>query len=150
MASTAFPGHSEGTVTRRVKHAASGTSTTKQVPCPLMLTKYNHSMGGFDKSDQYISYHKVLRPTVKNWKTTSFHVLDICSVNSHIHYNWYRLKNSSAILPKKQFRVLLYCKSYILHNILRDAETKLTQAVCITLHSSPESQQRHSQPHCTR
>ena len=113
MASTAFPGHSEGTVTRRVKHAASGTSTTKQVPCPLMLTKYKHSMGGFDKSDQYISYHKVLRPTVKDWKTTFFHVLDICSVNSHIHYNWYGLKNSSAILPKNQFRVLLILQ--ILH-----------------------------------
>ena len=107
MASTAFPGHSENTVVRRVKDSTSGSSISKELPCPIMLTKYNKSMGGMDKSDQYISYHKILRPTVKYWKKMFFHSVDIITVNSHIVYNWYRLKNNSAVLSENQFRDLL-------------------------------------------
>ena len=72
MASNAFSGHSENTVVRRVKDSTSGSSISKEVPCPIMLTKCNKSMGGVDKSDQYMSYHKILRPTVKYWKTMFF------------------------------------------------------------------------------
>ena len=105
MASTAFPGHAENTVVRRVKDSTSGSSISKEVPCPIMLTQYNKSIGGVDKSDQYISYHKILRPTVKYW--CFFHSVDIITVNSHIVYNWYRLRNNSAILSENQFRDLL-------------------------------------------
>ena len=37
------------------------------VPCLIMLMKYNESMGGVDKSDQYISYHNILRKTSTLW-----------------------------------------------------------------------------------
>ena len=40
-------------------------------------------MGGVDKSDQLLSYHNVLRRTVRYWKT----VLDVGIVNSFILYN---------------------------------------------------------------
>ena len=43
VASTAFPGHSVNTVVRRVKDSVTGTSVTKEVPCPMMLAEYNRS-----------------------------------------------------------------------------------------------------------
>ena len=52
--STACLGHSEGTAMRQVK----GEKVT--VPVPLAVVKYNASMGGVDKSHQYLSYHNVL------------------------------------------------------------------------------------------
>ena len=56
---TAYPAHSKKTVSRRVKDPLMNTSTTMNVPCPVMLEKYNKSMGGVDKSDHLISYHKL-------------------------------------------------------------------------------------------
>ena len=79
--STACLGHSEGTVMRRVK----GGKVT--VPVPLAVVKYNASMGGVDKSDQYLSYHNVLRRTVRYWKTLFYHAVDVAVVNSFILYN---------------------------------------------------------------
>ena len=103
LASTAYPAHSENTVLRRVKDPVTLASTTTDVPCPVMLEKYNKSMGGVDKSDQYISYHKVLRKTVKYWKTTFFHLIDIAIVNAHIIYNWFQLQSSRKIVSENQF-----------------------------------------------
>ena len=69
-----------------------------------MLQNYNKYMGGVDKSDQFISYHKVLRKTVKYWKTTFFHLLDVAIVNSHIIYNWIQVQNSNTTFSENQFR----------------------------------------------
>ncbi len=84
LASTAYPADSENTVSRRVKNPSTNISSSTNVPCPVMLEKYNKSMGGVDKSDQFISYHKVLRKTVKYWKTPFYHLIDIGLVNAHI------------------------------------------------------------------
>ena len=83
LASTAYAGHSESTVKRRVKDPVTSEVSKKDVPCPVMLVKYNTYMGGVDKSDQYISYHNVIRKTVKYWKTCFYHLLDIAVVNSY-------------------------------------------------------------------
>ena len=104
LASTAYPAHSEKTVERRVKDPVTGTSKTENVPCPLMLEKYNKYMGGVDKSDQLISYHKISRRTVKYWKTTFFHLIDIAAVNSHILYNFIQLQKSEKPMSENQFR----------------------------------------------
>lgn len=77
-------GHSKSTVSRRVKDPVTQVTTSKDVPCPLMMEKYNKSMGGVDKSDQFISYHSVLTQTVNYWKTCFFHLLDVATVNCHI------------------------------------------------------------------
>ncbi len=70
LASTSFPAHSENSVIRRVKDPVTKVSSSTNVPCPLMLEKYNECMGGVDKSDQYIiSYHKVTRKSFKYRKT---------------------------------------------------------------------------------
>ena len=107
LASTAFPGHSESTVVRRVKDRASGICSAQDVPCPLMLAKYNQSMGGVDKSGQYISYHCVLRRTIKYWKTIFYHLLDIITVNSYILYNWHKVLIGSKKLSENRFRDML-------------------------------------------
>ena len=108
LASTSFPAHSENSVIRRVKDPVTKVSSSTNVPCPLMLEKYNECMGGVDKSDQYISYHKVTRKTFKSWKTTFFHLIDVSIVNSHILYNWYRIQNSQKTLTENEFVTPLF------------------------------------------
>ena len=104
LASTAYPGHSKETVLRRTKDRSTNQSVVKSVPCPEMLMKYNESMGGVDKSDQYISYHKISRKTAKYWKTCFFHLVDVALVNSHILYNWIQIENDGKVLSENEFR----------------------------------------------
>ena len=104
VASTAFPAHSENTVARRIKDPVTGLSGTKNVPCPLMLEMYNKSIGGVDKSDQLISYHKISRRTNKYWKTIFFHYINIAVVNSHILYNFVCLQQARKPVSEKVFR----------------------------------------------
>lgn len=40
-----------------------------------------------DKSDQYLAYHIVLRKTVRYWKTSFYHMIDVAVVNAFILYN---------------------------------------------------------------
>ena len=88
---TAYPGHSTGTVKRRVK-TNTGVSQTQDVPIPIAIEKYNAYMGGVDKSDQFISYNRVLRKTVRYWKTFFYHLIEIVATNSAILYNWRRME----------------------------------------------------------
>ena len=104
MVSTAYPAHSENTVVRRVKDSVTGLSTSENVPCPLMLEKYNKSMGGVDLSDQFISYHRISRKTNKYWKTIFFHYIDIACVNSHVLYNFTCLQQSEKPVSENVFR----------------------------------------------
>lgn len=66
--STAYPGHSTATVRRKVKDAM-GFTVVQDVKIPLTTAKYHAFMGGVDKSDQFISYNRILRRTKRYWKT---------------------------------------------------------------------------------
>ena len=57
------------------------------IPWPIAVEKYNRYMGGVDKSDQSLSYHNVLRKTVRYWKTLFYHMIDIAAVNGFVLYN---------------------------------------------------------------
>lgn len=107
--STAFPGHSTGTVKRRVKDGM-GFSQLQSVPIPQPTVKYNAFMGGVDKSDQFISYNRILRRTVRYWKTMFYHLLEICATNSSIIYNWYRMASGKKRLSETRFRDSLVCQ----------------------------------------
>ena len=107
LASTVYPAHSNNTVVRRVKDPVTQASVTTNVPCPVMLEKYNQFMGGVDKSDQLISYHKISRKTVKYWKTTFYHLIDLAIVNAH---NWCQLQISEKPVTENQFRDALVLK----------------------------------------
>ena len=107
--STAFPGHSTSTVKRRVKDRM-GFSQLQDVPIPQPTAKYNAFMGGVDKSDQFISYNRILRRTVRYWKTMFYHLLEICATNASIIYNWYRMVSGKKRLSETRFRDSLVCQ----------------------------------------
>lgn len=99
--STASPGHSNSTIRRRVK-TNRGTEI-QDVPIPIALANYNRFMGGVDKSDQFISYNRILRRTKRYWLTMFYHMLEIATTNVCILNNWQRMvhdkkKSDSRIL----------------------------------------------------
>ena len=100
---TAFPGHSTSTVRCRVKSISTGVSHTEDVPILIAVEKYNAYMGGVDKSNQFISYNRVLRKTVRYWKTFLYHLLEIVATNSSILFNWRRMESQQKRLSQTQF-----------------------------------------------
>ena len=87
----------------RVKSTATGLSQTQDVSIPIAV-EYNSYMGGVDKSDQYISYSRILRKTVCYWKTFLYHLLEICATNSSILYNWRRMELQQKSVSQTEFR----------------------------------------------
>ena len=85
--SSAFPGHSESTVSKKKINPKTGNVDMCEITIPLVVQKYNKYMGGVGKSDQYLSYHNVLQKTVRYWKTLFYHMVDIAAVNAFILYN---------------------------------------------------------------
>ena len=102
--STAHPGHeSEVKVTRKVIEPT-GTKKLNEIPCPVIIEKYNKFMGGVDKSDQFIAYHNVLHKTVCYWKTLFYHLVDIATVNSFIIYNILAYNKGHKVITENDFR----------------------------------------------
>ena len=102
--STAHPGHSTSTIKRRVKDLVSGHHQVVHVPIPSAVEYYNRFMGGVDKSDQFISYNRVLRKTICYWKTMFYHLLEIITTNSSILFNWRRMAADQKKVSQTQFR----------------------------------------------
>lgn len=80
-----------------VKHAR-GDSTTVTVSQPSAIKKHNEHMGRVDRSDQYISDHRVLRQTNRYWKTLIYHLIVIAVTNASFCTNgteWQRVAEES-------------------------------------------------------
>ena len=103
--STAYPGHSEATVTRRAR--LFGKIERINIPIPIAVDKYNISMGGVDLSDQYLAYHNVLHRTVRYWKTLFYHGLDVGMVNSFNLYNLLAYQAGMRTTTDNDFRDML-------------------------------------------
>ena len=56
--------------------------TTQQKP--LVVDRYNHSMNGVDRADQYTVYYSFVRRSVKWWRKVFFWVMEVAIVNSYI------------------------------------------------------------------
>ena len=69
-----------------------------------MIEKYNAYMGGVDKSDQLLSYHNVLRKTLRYRKTLFYHMIDIAAVNAFILYNLIATLSEIKTVTENQFR----------------------------------------------
>lgn len=69
MLSCVHPGQLDGTVRCRVKDTT--VTQTKDVAVPTMVKQYEF-MGEVDKSNQFMSYHCVLRQTIRYWKRGAF------------------------------------------------------------------------------
>ena len=103
VASTCYPGHSSGAVSRRTKNP-SGQFEVQDVPYPEAISKYNQFMGGVDKSDQLIGYHRIVRQTKKYWKTIMYHLLEICISNAAIICKWKHLEEGTKPPTMGTFR----------------------------------------------
>ena len=53
---------------------------------PLVIHKYNQSMGGVDKTDQHAVYYSFGRCSVKWWRKLMFWLFEVAIVNSYIMY----------------------------------------------------------------
>ena len=53
---------------------------------PVVVYKYNHSMNGVDRADQYTVYYSFIRRSVKWWRKVFFWMLEVATVNSYILY----------------------------------------------------------------
>ena len=102
--SSAFPGHSENTVSKKKTNPKTGAMDICDIAIPIVVQKYNKYMGGVDKSDQYLSYHNVLRKTVRYWKTLFYHMVDIAAVNAFIIYNYTASLRGIKTITENDFR----------------------------------------------
>lgn len=108
--STAYPGHAINTVSRKKVARKTGAVETFQILRPIIIEQYNSYMGGVDKSDQLISYHNVLRKTLRYWKTLFYHTIDIAAVNAFILYNLIAAASGVRVVTENEFRDHLVLK----------------------------------------
>ena len=87
---------------RRTRHAVGGR---EEIEKPVMIEQYNTYMGGVDKADQLLSYYGFNHRTIKWWKRTFFHLLDLAIVNSYILYKL--SSDPSKQLSHQQFKIQL-------------------------------------------
>ena len=95
--------HDDSMVTkvRRTRLAEGGREIRK----PAMVKEYNKYMGGVDKSDQLLSYYGFAHRTVKWWRRTLFHLLDLAVVNAYVIYTG--MSHTGRQLTHEQFRIEL-------------------------------------------
>ena len=101
--STAYPGHSEHSVPRKIFNCDTGRKEEVSIPRPIAIDKYNMFMGGVEKSDQLL-YHTILRKTVRYRKTLLYHLINVAVVNSHILYNYPAVYAGSKTVTENDFR----------------------------------------------
>ena len=65
-----------------VQSQATGRTSLK----PKVVDKYNHSMNGVDKADQYAVYYSFVRKSRKWWRKLFFWLFEVTLVNSYILY----------------------------------------------------------------
>ena len=68
---------------------------------PMCVHDYNTNMGGFDRSDQLLSYCSTPRKTIKWYKKVFFHLLDIAVMNSYVLF---KKLSKQKKLPILKFR----------------------------------------------
>lgn len=61
-------------------------------------------MGGVDKSDQYIAYHRILRKTVRYWKTPFYHLLEVAATNAFIVHEWMKMEDGRKATTERIYR----------------------------------------------
>ena len=87
---------------QKVKNA-DGSISIENVAITQAIAKYDSYMGGVDKSDQFISYNRILR-TKWYWKTMFYHLLEIVTTNASVIYNWLRMASGNKCISQTLFR----------------------------------------------
>ena len=74
----------------------------------VAVDKYNKSINGVDRHDQYCVYYSFVRKTIKWWRKLFFYLLECSTVNSYILY-----KETCSAAGKKPVTSLEYRRSII-------------------------------------
>ena len=53
---------------------------------PVVVDRYNHSMNGVDRADQFTVYYSFVRRSIKWWRKVFFWLMEVAVVNSYILY----------------------------------------------------------------
>ncbi len=85
---------------------------------PLVVCKYNQSMGGVDKTDQYGFYYSFDCKSVKWWRKLMFWLLEVAIVNSYILYRETVVSPSSHADYRRQVVVSL-CEQWPVRDVRR-------------------------------
>ena len=64
--------------------------TTQQKP--IAVDRYNYSMNGVDRADQYTVYYSFVRRSVKWWRKVFFWMMEVAVVNSYILYKCHTIR----------------------------------------------------------
>ena len=68
---------------------------------PVVVDRYNHSMNGVDRADQFTVYYSFVRRSIKWWRKVFFWLMEVAVVNSYILYR------CSAVNPATHREYLL-------------------------------------------
>lgn len=85
---------------------------------PLVIDRYNQSMGGVDKADQYGCYYSFGRRSIKWWRKLMFWLLEVSIVNAYILYRATVVAPSSHVNFRRQLVVKL-CEGFPLGDVRR-------------------------------
>ena len=85
---------------------------------PLVIHKYNQSMGGVDKADQHAVYYSLGRHSVKWWRKLMFWLFEVAIVNSYIMYKMSVSKPLKHVDYRQQI-VISLCDGLVVGDVRR-------------------------------
>ena len=70
---------------------------------PVVVDRYNHSMNGVDRADQFTVYYSFIRRSLKWWKKVFFWSMEVAAVNSYLLYKSHTINPCSH----REFRLFI-------------------------------------------
>ena len=75
-----------------------------EVPFPSIVKHFNMYMGGVNKSDQLVSYRRIIQQTKKYWKTLYYHLFEIAATNAFILHKLHLISQNKKTMTESNFR----------------------------------------------
>ena len=76
----------------------------REVPKPVVIDLYNHSMGGVDCANQLREYYSVGRSSCKWYRYIFWFLIDVAICNAFVLCNYHRLSKGMGKLKQLKFR----------------------------------------------
>ena len=86
---------------------------------PLVIHKYNQSMGGVDKADQHAVYYSFGRHSIKWWRKLMFWLFEVAIVNLYIMYKLSVNKPLTYVDYYRQQTVVSLCDRLAIGDVRR-------------------------------
>ena len=91
-------------MTETLRNTAEGR-VAKEIPEPVLT--YNSFMGGVDLHDQYRSYYRIGRRTVKWWRNLVWFLFQVSVINAYQLYKQFYMRNPSTVKMMTHFQFRL-------------------------------------------